>query len=386
MFLVINKKSKYSLAAFTLIELLVIIAIIALLSTLSVIALNNARAKARDARRLSDVKQISTALELYYNSHGIYPNSPNPVGTPITNLCLSELGITSTCGTEVYMKNIPADPAKDKHYLYAPLINNSSFNLIYDEETIADCPTDWVRVPGNTLYNTHSFCVMKYEAKIKGIDNGNTAYSASYEPESRPSGTPWVNITQTNAKLECESIGAHLITEDEWLSIVRNLELQASNWTGGAIGSGQITRGNSNSSAAMDGTSELDGVNKRTHILSNGEVIWDLAGNVYDWTDATIMGKNQPSGVVSEAGWLEYTVLTNYGDIAPEKLLPMNNYNSNQGYGQIFSIGSSTNTINYGFRRGGYWRNNGARAGVLTLVLNVPPNDYYKYIGFRCAL
>ncbi|HNZ51713.1 MAG TPA: prepilin-type cleavage/methylation domain-containing protein, partial [bacterium] len=64
MFLVINKKSKYSLAAFTLIELLVIIAIIALLSTLSVIALNNARAKARDARRLSDVKQISTALEL----------------------------------------------------------------------------------------------------------------------------------------------------------------------------------------------------------------------------------------------------------------------------------------------------------------------------------
>ena len=386
MFLVLNKKSSYSLTAFTLIELLVVIAIIALLSTLSVVALNNARAKARDARRLSDVKQISTALELYYNSHGIYPNSPNPVGTPITNLCLSELGITSTCGTEVYMKNIPADPAKDKHYLYAPLINNSSFNLIYDEETIADCPTDWVRVPGNTLYNTHSFCVMKYEAKIKGNNIGAQVYNSSYEPESRSSGTPWVNITQTNAKLECESIGAHLITEDEWLSIVRNLELQASNWTGGVIGSGQIPRGNSSGSAALDGTNELTGVNKRTHTLSNGEVIWDLAGNVYDRTDATILGKDQPTGSSTPVGfgWFEYSGLLNYGSLAPERLLPMNNYNYIQGYGRIYSSGVSTNTTNYAFLRGGYW-SSGANAGVLTLGLRYGPGSSNTYFGFRCV-
>ena len=50
---------------FTLIELLVVIAIIGLLSTLAVVALNNARMKSRDAKRVSDVKQIQTALELY---------------------------------------------------------------------------------------------------------------------------------------------------------------------------------------------------------------------------------------------------------------------------------------------------------------------------------
>ena len=59
--------------AFTLIELLVVIAIIGLLSTLSILALNQARARARDTKRISDVRQIQTALELYYNEMGNYP-------------------------------------------------------------------------------------------------------------------------------------------------------------------------------------------------------------------------------------------------------------------------------------------------------------------------
>jgi len=63
-----NKKQ-----GFTLIELLVVVAIIGLLSTLSIIALNSARAKARDAKRLSDVKQMQVALELYYNDMADYP-------------------------------------------------------------------------------------------------------------------------------------------------------------------------------------------------------------------------------------------------------------------------------------------------------------------------
>ncbi len=64
-----NKKKQ----GFTLIELLVVIAIIGLLSTLSILALNQARARARDAKRIADVKQIQTALELYYNEMGDYP-------------------------------------------------------------------------------------------------------------------------------------------------------------------------------------------------------------------------------------------------------------------------------------------------------------------------
>ncbi len=58
---------------FTLIELLVVIAIIGILSSVVLASLNTARAKARDAKRFSDLRQIKIALELYYDSNNSYP-------------------------------------------------------------------------------------------------------------------------------------------------------------------------------------------------------------------------------------------------------------------------------------------------------------------------
>jgi len=58
---------------FTLIELLVVIAIIGILSSVVLASLNSAREKARDARRVSDMGQLSLALEMYYNDNTAYP-------------------------------------------------------------------------------------------------------------------------------------------------------------------------------------------------------------------------------------------------------------------------------------------------------------------------
>lgn len=64
-----------ALAGFTLVELLVTIAIISLLSSIVFASLNSARAKARDARRIADFKQIQLAMELFYDQTGQYPQS-----------------------------------------------------------------------------------------------------------------------------------------------------------------------------------------------------------------------------------------------------------------------------------------------------------------------
>jgi type II secretion system protein G len=92
---------------FTLIELLVVIAIIGLLSTMAVVSLNTARGKSRDARRMSDIKQIQTALEMYNGDNGTYFTTATAtlasgaLGTPLAN----------------YMA-IPDDPGSNT-YLYA---------------------------------------------------------------------------------------------------------------------------------------------------------------------------------------------------------------------------------------------------------------------------
>lgn len=60
-------------SGFTLIELLIVIAIIGLISTITGVFLTGARVKARDNKRITDLKQLQKALELAYGQNGGYP-------------------------------------------------------------------------------------------------------------------------------------------------------------------------------------------------------------------------------------------------------------------------------------------------------------------------
>lgn len=65
--------SRKNSKGFTLIELLVAISIVGLLATISFVAMNTSRIKGRDVKRKADLRQIKTALEMYYDINGKYP-------------------------------------------------------------------------------------------------------------------------------------------------------------------------------------------------------------------------------------------------------------------------------------------------------------------------
>jgi type II secretion system protein G len=123
---------------FTLIELLVVISIISLLSTLAVVSLNSTRAKSRDAKRVTDIKQIQTALELYYSSANAYPGNATAsilgVATN-TTACLGSSGFatgTASCGS-VYMGQVPRDPGANSYSYTRP--SASSYQIVFTLET-----------------------------------------------------------------------------------------------------------------------------------------------------------------------------------------------------------------------------------------------------------
>jgi len=103
---------KANAKGFTLIELLVVIAIIGLLATVVMTSLNSARTKGRDTRRIEDINQIKTALEMYYDSNGRYPSTAS----------------NTAALTPTYMSQVPTDP-KGNPYLYQDVNSGSSYLL-----------------------------------------------------------------------------------------------------------------------------------------------------------------------------------------------------------------------------------------------------------------
>lgn len=104
---------------FTLIELLVVIAIIGILSSVVLASLNSARQKSRDARRISDIKQIQLALELYFDSNANYPTSTAAL-------------------VPTYIATNPTDPTTSAIYTYAALGSGTTCSSYHLGTTLED--------------------------------------------------------------------------------------------------------------------------------------------------------------------------------------------------------------------------------------------------------
>jgi hypothetical protein len=269
------------------------------------------------------------------------------------------------------------------------------------------CPINYVLVPALPPYTASNFCVAKYEMKnVGGVAT------------SQPDLTPWVSIqrgatatTASSAWKACRDLGAKydLISNAQWQTIARNIENVGINWSGGSVGSGALNRGysgafcykyipsddgalsrpswdNSSSNGLVADTSDTNGClgtlrtcssttwheERRTHVLSNGQVIWDLAGNVWEWIrdDYSSLGVNPD---IKESEFSDLSA-TNQALFGPS----VSSYNSTQGMGQINMYDSPSGVL-----RGGTW-DKGECTGIFTLMA-INWSSGWPLSGFRCV-
>ena len=60
-------------SGFTIVELLIVIVVIAILAVIVVVAYNGIQARAGDAKKQADIRNIAQQLEIYYQDNGHYP-------------------------------------------------------------------------------------------------------------------------------------------------------------------------------------------------------------------------------------------------------------------------------------------------------------------------
>jgi len=285
------------------------------------------------------------------------------------------------------------------------LNGTSSYNVSSCDVLSLDCSAlglaggIWATIPGNSSWNTSDFCVMKFESKFVNStgksDSGYNTYrwdsaTGDMNITSNYSGYPITYISQTQSKTACSSLGSnyHLITNNEWMTIMRNIELNSQNWNSSIIGTGFIYSGHNDNSPGLAlqanesdfnnyfGTSNSAPSNqRRTFNLSNGQIIWDVSGNVWEWNNDTCdntIWQNTGAG----AEWNT----ANIADIEKTIAGPFGNYTSTNGVGTYWAC----NPTNNAFRKSGAW-DSSIHAGIYATYLSDTTSAVNQAAGFRCV-
>lgn len=181
---------------FTLIEVIVVILLLAVLSTLITFAYLMSVKRGRDNKRKSDLKNISTALELYNGDMNHYPITS---GFSLGDIICNEDG---GC-TQVYMQQVPKDPLSKKPYYYETDENGSYYVLYSGLEVLGDSG-DRVDQSGYSGDCNPSPC--KYGIASTNADLVTIAEASSglippgqikKDPSSTPTPSPNLTVTPT---------------------------------------------------------------------------------------------------------------------------------------------------------------------------------------------
>ncbi|HTY40073.1 MAG TPA: type II secretion system protein [Candidatus Paceibacterota bacterium] len=97
-------------SGFTLIEMLIVIAVIGILASIVLVGLGPIQKQARDSRRVSDLRQVQTALEIYNTKNSGYYAYETKNG--------SWAAFTAAVETGAGVGRLPDDPTASQHYQY----------------------------------------------------------------------------------------------------------------------------------------------------------------------------------------------------------------------------------------------------------------------------
>lgn len=406
-----TNKSK---SGFTIVELLIVIVVIGILAAITIVSFNGIQQRAAIAQLKTDMKNSSTQLGIDNANTGAYPTSSSAANDGKGLPTSSDTVYQYTLAGNVYCLSGTSTKA-----------GSYAFHISSSDNTIAPgvcpghippggappliCPSGFIVVPGSPMYSTNDFCVMKYEAK----------QASATVPISQATALPWTNINQSDAALYSANVigctGCHLITEAEWLTIAQNVINVNSNWSSGTVGTGYLFTGHcdgvpgtalaadSNDANNYTGTGnnssdtsvtfgKIGLSQRRTYSLSNGEVIWDLSGNVSEWTSGQINGGLPGNTSDASFRWHDYTATTlgvQMGTVNPNVYPSFATpaagaWNYTQGIGRLFSNANDNSGIIKAFFRGDNYAA-GVGAGPYGLVLQYGPNSSGSAYGFRVA-
>lgn len=280
----------------------------------------------------------------------------------------------------------------------------------------ASCPTGFVAIPGSssaTVGGTSApsgWYVAKYEMSPNASASWTqdaTYFGWRYDSASKPdpkvvskSGSyPITYVTRDEAETACSTqlanqagtalSNGHLLSAELWKKIADDVAAQNVNWSGNSPGSGNMSRGHASATPnntlqglASDAVANPVAANfydRRTWALSNGAVIHDFAGNVWEWY--------YDLHASSCSAWAEHTSGTfSYNGVSLESVNTA--WDSTKGIGQICTTSATVpTTATSAAIFGGGW-SHASGAGVFTSHWSTYSPSSYRSdsVGFRCIV